>query len=159
VRGQRRRPTARRGCEIWRGPISKTEHVPDDRERRDQHRAHHDTPTNVNRVHSRLLRCCARPACGCSRNLSARASRSRTWGRIFSADQARHGRRTTGRRAPQPDRVPAEIISPSTRPTATANIVGITNSTAISFRVIAQSRFDLPRRNRCHFLLIRGIES
>jgi hypothetical protein len=34
----------------------------------------------------------------------------------------------------------------------------MTNSTAISFRVIAETRFDLPRRNRCHFLLIRGIE-
>jgi hypothetical protein len=41
-------------------------------------------------------------------------------------------------------KVPAEIISPSTKPTATANIVGMINSTAISFRVIAQTRFDLP---------------
>jgi hypothetical protein len=40
-----------------------------------------------------------------------------------------------------------------------ANIVGMTNSKAISFRIIAQTRFDLPRRNRCHFLLIRGIEN
>ena len=58
----------------------------------------------------------------------------------------------------QPDRVPAEIISPSTRPTATANIVGMTNSTAISFRVIAQSRFDIPLRSSNHLCGSRTIE-
>jgi hypothetical protein len=33
----------------------------------------------------------------------------------------------------QPDKVPAEIIRPSTRPTATANIVGMTNSRQFLF--------------------------
>jgi hypothetical protein len=59
----------------------------------------------------------------------------------------------------QPDKVLAEIISPSTRPTATANIVGMTNSMAISFRVIAQTRFDLPLWSSNHLRVSRAIEA
>ena len=44
----------------------------------------------------------------------------------------------------QPDKAPAETTSPSTRPTAIANIVGMTNSTANSFRVIAQLALTYP---------------
>jgi hypothetical protein len=58
----------------------------------------------------------------------------------------------------QPDKVLAEIISPSTRPTATANIVGMINSTATSFRVIAQTRFDLPLYEQYHLRVSRTIE-
>jgi hypothetical protein len=44
----------------------------------------------------------------------------------------------------QPEKVAAENKSPRTRPNAIASAVGMTNSTAISFRVIAETRFDLP---------------
>ena len=41
-------------------------------------------------------------------------------------------------------KVAAERTNASTRPNAIAIAVGMTNSTAISFRVIAEARFDLP---------------
>ena len=44
----------------------------------------------------------------------------------------------------QLEKVAADNKSPSTTPNAIASTVGMTNSTAISFRVIAETRVDLP---------------
>ena len=56
----------------------------------------------------------------------------------------------------QPEKRLVESTSPSTRPTATANAVGMTNSTAISFRVIAEARFDLPLAPEHHLRMSRA---
>jgi len=56
----------------------------------------------------------------------------------------------------QPDKMPTENTSPTRRPTARANAVGMTNSTAISFRVIAEASFDLPLTRQHHLRLSRA---
>jgi len=51
-------------------------------------------------------------------------------------------------RVAQPEKALAETTSPSTRATAIANTVGMTNSTAISFRVIAKLTLTHPGRQK-----------